>query len=187
MLEVTIPAMELYDSEKEEFFYPVKKPVTLRLEHSLVSLQKWESKWHKPFLGKEAKTREETLDYVRFMCITPNIDSEIYQYIPPEEMKRISDYIEDPMTATWFSESKKQGGPPPKKEVITAEIVYYWMITLGIPSEYRKWHLNQLLTLIRVINAKNAPKKKRSKKETLADYSRLNAMRRAKYNKSKGR
>lgn len=186
MIEITIPETEIYNSETAEFFYPVKKPITLRLEHSLVSLQKWESKWHKPFLGKEEKSKEETLDYVRFMCITPNVDPEVYQYIPAEEMKRIGDYIEDPMTATWFGDSKKSG-PPPKKEVITAEIVYYWMITLGIPSEYRKWHLNQLLTLIRVINAKNAPKKKRNRKETLADYARINAIRRAKYNKSKGR
>ena len=181
MIEITIPAIEIYDSENEEFLYPVKKPVTLRLEHSLVSLQKWESKWHKPFLGKEEKTMEETLDYVRFMCTTQNVDPEVYQYIPAGELKRIGEYIDDPMTATWFSESKNPPAPGVKKEVITAEIVYYWMIKLGIPSEYRKWHLNQLLTLIRVINAKDAPKKKKSKKETLADYARINAMRRAKF------
>lgn len=185
MLEITIPAIEYYDSEKDEFVSPVKKPVTLRLEHSLVSLQKWESKWHKPFLGDEEKTKEETLDYVRFMCTTPNIDPDIYEYIPMSEMKRISDYISDPMTATWFNESKSQGIRPGKKEVITAEIVYYWMVALGIPSEYRKWHLNQLLTLIRVINIKNTPPKKRSKKDTLAEYSRINAARRAKYGKPK--
>ena len=187
MIEITIPEVEVYDSEKEEFLYPIKKPITLRLEHSLVSLQKWESKWHKPFLRKEKKTQEETLDYIQFMCITPNIDPMVYKYIPPKELKRIGDYIDDPMTATWFSDTKKSDAQPTKKEVITAEIVYYWMIKLGIPSEYRKWHLNQLLTLIRVINAKDAPKKKRSKKETLADYSRLNAIRRAKYNNLKGK
>lgn len=186
MLEITIPAVELYDSKKEEFVYPIKKSITLRLEHSLVSLQKWESKWHKPFLGKEEKTMEETLDYVRFMCLTPNVDPNVFQYIPPDVMKQISDYIENPMTATWFGDSAHTSRPF-RNEVITAEIIYYWMVTFGIPSEYRKWHLNQLITLIRVLSIKNAPKKKRSRKETLADYSRLNAMRRAKYNKSRGR
>ena len=178
MIEITIPAVELYNAEKEEFLYPVKKPITLRLEHSLVSLQKWEAKWHKPFLGKEEKTQEETLDYIRFMCITPNVDPEVYQYIPPEEMNRIGAYIEDPMTATWFSDSSKTNAVP-KQKVITAEIIYYWMIKLGIPNEYGKWHLNQLITLILVINAKDAPKKKRSKKEILSDYARINAIRRA--------
>ena len=180
MIEITIPETEIYNSETSEFFYPVNKPITLRLEHSLVSLQKWEAKWHKPFLANGNKTREEILDYVQFMCITQNVNPEIYQYIPPKELKRIGDYIDNSMTATWFGDSKKNKTGSIKKEVITAEVIYYWMITLGIPSEYRKWHLNQLLTLIRVINAKNAPKK-RSKKETLSNYARLNAIRRAKH------
>lgn len=183
MIQITIPRIEFYDENKEEFVYPIEKPLTLQLEHSLISLQKWESKWHKPFLTDDKKTTEETLDYIRCMTLTPNVDPIVYRYIPESEMKRVSEYIDDPMTATWFGSNNQPGSSSPKKkEVITAEIIYYWMISFNIPNEYRKWHLNQLITLVRVLSAKNAPKKKRSPKDILAENKRLNAARRAKYN-----
>ena len=180
MITITVPRGEVYD-QQNNIFHTVEKETTLQLEHSLISLQKWESKWHKPFLGKGDITIEETIDYIRCMCLTPNVNADVFYCIPPREMSRISSYIDDPMTATWFSEDKKSGATQKKKsEVITAEIIYYWMISLNIPSEYKKWHLNQLLTLIRVINVKNTPKKKRSKKELLEEHARLNAARKAK-------
>lgn len=175
MIVVTVPKREVYDTKKE-IFYTVEKDTTLQLEHSLISLQKWESKWHKPFLGKNDKTTEEIMDYIRCMCLTPNVKEDVFYCIPSTEMARISKYIEDPMTATWFSEDKKANARGRKKEVITAEIIYYWMISLNIPSEYKKWHLNQLLTLIRVINVKNTPKKKRSTRDILEDHKRINEM-----------
>jgi hypothetical protein len=179
MLQVTIPAVDLFDEQKNEFI-TIKQRV-LQLEHSLVSLSKWESKWKKPFLGSEEKTSEETLDYIRCMTITQNVDPSVYDHIPGSIIEQISEYIDDSMTATWFHE--KDDKKPGKKETITAEIIYYWMIALNIPESYQKWHLNRLITLVRVCNIKNAPPKKKSnKRDILARNRALNAARRQSMN-----
>lgn len=177
MLQITIPAMELWDERKQEFI--LRKEQTLQLEHSLVSLSKWESKWCKPFLSKTAKTYEETIDYVKCMTITQNVSPETYNYLTNDNIVQINNYIEAPMTATTFSgEDKGKGG----RRVITAELIYYWMIALQIPSEYQKWHLNRLLTLIRVCNIESSPRKKKSKQSTASSYAQLNAARRQQLN-----
>lgn len=173
MLKITIPEMEGYDERTNEF-YSVKEQ-TLSLEHSLVSISKWESKWHKPFISKDAKTNEEILDYIRCMTLTQNVDPMLYNVIPLSAINAVNDYIDDPMTATWFSEDNKGRG---SREIITSEVIYYWMTALNIPFECQKWHLNRLLTLIRVCNAKNNPGKKMSKREILSRNKSLNAARR---------
>lgn len=173
MLEITIPAVEKWDQIKQEF---INTPAqTLRLEHSLVSLSKWESKWCKPFLTKDNKTIEETIDYVRCMTITQNVKPEVYFNLTPENIAQINAYIEAPMTATYFSQDKGK----PSREQITAELIYYWMIGFNIPFECQKWHLNRLLTLIRVCNIKSQPPKKMSKNEIMSRNAALNAQRRA--------
>lgn len=177
MLRITIPAIELWDEMKQEFVY--RKPQTLQLEHSLVSLSKWESKWQKPFLTKEEKTREESLDYIKCMTITQNVDPDTYQYLTNANLEEIYDYIAAPMTATVFSDNKPAKGG---REIVTSELIYYWMIALQIPYEYRKWHLNQLITLIRVCEIKNQPPKKKKQKETASYYAALNAARKKKHN-----
>lgn len=179
MLKVKIPEQEFFNEETQRFMYI--KGAELQLEHSLISLAKWESKWHVPFLGKSDKTEEELQDYIRCMTLNKNVDQEVYRYIPPSILKEIFDYIEDPMTATWFSTTDSQSGGVRKRETITAEIIYYWMVTLGIPVQFEKWHLNRLLTLIRVVNAKNTPSKKMSKKDIYANNHKLNMARRAKH------
>ena len=181
MLQIIIPlTKEGWDEVNEEFVEPIYK--TLCLEHSLVSLSKWESKWHKPFLSKAEKSHEEIIDYIKCMTVTKNVDPEVYNHITSENMKQIDEYIEDPMTATTFSDdvSDKRN-----REIITSEIIYYWMITLGIPFECRKWHLNRLLSLIRVCNINNSPKKKMSESSIMARNAELNAARRKALN-SKG-
>ena len=180
MLQITIPASEAWDSKKEEFIITEKEQV-LQLEHSLVSISKWESKWHKPFLGKEEKTAEETMDYIKCMTITQNVKPEVYNRLSSANIKTINDYITNSMTATVFY-NDNQGG---NRERVTSEVIYYWMISLNIPMECQKWHLNRLLTLIRVCSIKNAPPKKMSKKETASRYAALNAARRKQFN-SKG-
>ena len=180
MLRITIPATELWDESKEEFINI--KEQTLQLEHSLVSLSKWESKWCKPFLSKQEKTQEQIIDYVRCMTITQNVNPEIYKYLSRDNLKQINDYIDAPMTATWFSEDKNKKG---NNNQITSEIIYYWMITFNIPFECQKWHLNKLMTLIRVCDIKNQPPKKRSQKEIMSRNAALNAARRKRLN-SKG-
>ncbi len=177
MLQITIPAVELWDERKQEFV--TTKEQTLSLEHSLVSLSKWESKWCKPFLTKQEKTFEETLDYIKCMTITQNVDPEIYRYLTNENINEVNRYIEAPMTATYFSDEKNS---KTSREQVTAELIYYWMIALNIPFECQKWHLNRLLTLIKVCNIKNRPPKKRSKKEIMSRNAALNAARRKQLN-----
>lgn len=177
MLRITIPAVEQWDEVKQEFVQT--KEQTLQLEHSLVSLSKWESKWNKPFLSKEVKTNEETLDYIKCMTISQNVDPNVYNCLTSEHIAQINKYIEAPMTATTFTEDKNGKR---NREVITAELIYYWMIALTIPFECQKWHLNRLLTLIRVCNIKNAPPKKMGKKATASHYAQLNAARRQQMN-----
>lgn len=177
MLQITIPARELWDETKNEFIYT--KACTLQLEHSLISLSKWESKWCKAFYSKQEKSYEETIDYIKCMTLTPNVKDEVYLALTKENVKQITDYIEAPMTATYFSQDKTGGG---NREQITAELIYYWMIALTIPFECQKWHLNRLLTLIRVCNIKNQPPKKMSRREVMNRNSALNAARRKQMN-----
>lgn len=180
MLHITIPAIEQWDEINEQFINT--KEQKLSLEHSLVSLSKWESKWCKPFFSKQEKTQEQIIDYVRCMTITQNVDPEIYKYLSKDNLKQINDYIDAPMTATWFSEDKNKKG---NNKQITSEIIYYWMIAFNIPFECQKWHLNKLMTLIRVCDIKNQPPKKRSQKEIMSRNAALNAARRKRLN-SKG-
>ena len=180
MLRITVPAKELWDYTSSEFISV--KEQTLQLEHSLVSLSKWESKWHKPFYSKEDKTYEETLDYIKCMTITQNVKPVVYRCLTQHNIQQINEYIENPMTATTFSKQEKR---TINGEQITAELIYYWMIALQIPVEFQKWHLNRLITLIRVCNVKNQPPKKMGKQELASNYAKLNAARRQKYN-SKG-
>lgn len=180
MFKLVISGEEYWDDEKE-VFVPSLSPVTLVLEHSLISLSKWESKWHKPYLSTQL-TIDETIDYIRCMTIN-NVDDGVYSYITGQQLNEVVDYISNPMTATWFTDDKT--GMPHKQgrmrgEIITAEIVYYWMISANIPVEFEKWHLNRLLTLIRVVGEKNQPPKKMSKGDLARKYASLNAQRKAK-------
>lgn len=180
MLQITIPAQELFDERTNQFI--TVKEVNLTLEHSLVSLSKWESKWCKPFLGKEPKTTEETIDYIRCMTLTQNVDADVYNRLSNRNIEQINKYIEDPHSATVIHENQHA---PRSNEIITSELIYYWMIALNIPFECQKWHLNRLLTLIRVCNIKNAPPRKMSQNELLRRNAALNAARRQKMH-SKG-
>lgn len=172
MLLVTVPAGEMFNEETEEFV--IIPETKLRLEHSLVSLAKWESRWKKPYLSTE-KDRAMTIDYIRCMNLTQNVDPNVFTFISDENIKLINEYTDDPMTATWFNERSKSDDRP---EIITAEIIYYWMIALQIPMECQKWHLNRLLTLIRVCNIKNAPKEKMSQQDILRMHRAAHAARR---------
>jgi len=176
MLVLTIPGREIWDEANERFI--VTDTCTLQLEHSLVSLSKWESKWCKAFLSEFVeKTEEEALDYVRCMTIN-HVKPEVYHALTQKDIQKISDYINAPMTATTFSDQQKKG--PRNRDVITSELIYYWMVALQIPFECQKWHLNRLLTLIQVCNIKNQPPKKMKKADILSRNASLNAARRAK-------
>lgn len=177
MLELTIPARESFN-EETNCFEKLEKDAVLKLEHSLISISKWESKYKKSFLHSD-KNRDEVVDYVKFMTLnSKEVDEKVYERLTSENLDTIIKYIDDPMSATWFSDNNKPG-PPGKKEIITSEIIYYWMISMNIPVEFEKWHLNRLLTLIKVCSIKNAPDKKMSRKETMDRHKSLNAMRRA--------
>lgn len=177
MLHITIPATEQWDEARNEFICTNEQ--TLQLEHSLVSLSKWESKWCKPFLTKEAKTEEETRDYIRCMTINQDVDPNVYYNLTNANIAAINNYISAPMTATTFS--KEQGGKA-NREIVTSELIYYWMVALQIPPEYQYWHLNRLMTLIRVCEIKNAPPKKMGRRELMSRNAKINAARRQRLN-----
>lgn len=173
MLKITIPPREMFDERTNEFVST--KEYTLQLEHSLVSLSKWESKWNIPFFSKEAKTIEQTIDYIKCMTITQNIDDSVYDLLTQENINTINNYINAPMTATTF---KQRAANRMSSEIVTAELIYYWMIALQIPMECQRWHINRLLTLVRVCNIKNEPGKKMSRNEINSSNAALNAARR---------
>lgn len=174
MLQITIPAIEKYDPVNNLFY--TSKEYHLCLEHSLISISKWEAKWNKPFLKKDRKTHEESIDYIRCMTLTPNVDPEAYMGIDSAIFKKIEEYMDAPMTATTFTRNKNES---PSREVYTSEVLYYLMISYGIPFECQKWHINRLITLIKVCEIKNSPKKKMSASEIMAQNRELNAARRA--------
>ena len=176
MLTIFVPAKEVWDESREQFI--TTNACTLQLEHSLVSLSKWESKWCKAFLSEFVeKTDEEAIDYIRCMTIN-HVPSDVYYALSQDDIQKISDYINAPMTATTFSDQQKRG--PKNRDVVTSELIYYWMVALQIPFECQKWHLNRLLTLIQVCNIKNQPPKKMKKADILSRNASLNAARRAK-------
>jgi len=184
-LELEVDAHEGWNDKNNVFVHAPR--VTLRLEHSLVSLSKWESKHKKPYLKEnEPKTPEEILDYIKCMTVTQNVPDEVYALLTEQDMKKINDYIVDPMTATWFNENNANSGSGQKtyrkKEQITSELIYYWMISYRIPMQCEKWHLNRLLTLIRIFSIKdaeaNGKTNKMSKRDILSQNRALNAARR---------
>jgi hypothetical protein len=177
MLLLTVPATRVWDEAKEEFVQ--FQGESLLLEHSLVSLSKWEESTEKPFLVKEEHTIEETIEYIKFMTISPVNNPFVYELLTQEHFDQISAYIDKKMTATWFRETKQQR---PSTEAITAEILYYYMIALNIPMECQYWHLNKLLTLIKVTNLKNAPEEKKGRRTNIADRRAAAAAARARYN-----
>lgn len=177
MLSIRVPACEMWDERGEEFVN--FKGQTLQLEHSLVSLSKWEAKWCKPFLSGEKKSYQEILDYIRCMTLTQNADPKVYECLTDQNFSDIQRYIDAPMTATTFSPDPSENG---RNEIVTAEVVYYWMISFNIPFECQKWHLNRLLTLIKVCERKNRTPKKKSGRAIMSRNARINAMNRARFN-----
>lgn len=175
MLYLTFPGGEYWDEINEEFINV--KPRTLQLEHSLVSVSKWESKWCKAFLTKNAKSREETIDYIRCMTISQNVDPKLYLSVTNDIIRSVMSYIDLPMTATTINRQNQ----PASRRVITSEIIYSWMIALHIPVECQKWHLNRLITLIEVCDIENSPPKKLSKNELAKRNRDLNEARLKKY------
>jgi hypothetical protein len=187
MFEITIPGEELWDA---------RRAVTLRLEYSLVSLSKWESKWHIPFFDDSMeKTPEQMQDFVRCMTVTQGVDPTVYARLTVENLNAIYRYMEDPMTATWFAGEgrpgeKNQNGtakrrarrrPPSTGKVLTSEVLYSRMFQAGVPIECERWHLNRLMTLIRVCQEEQAPPRKMSRKDALRQRRELNAARMKKY------
>lgn len=176
MLQITIPAMNDLWDERNQQFLSIKE-TTIQLEHSLLSISKWESKWNKSFINTKDKTEDELIDYIKCMTITKNVDPNIYVCLTAENIQEIVNYINAPMTATTIRDTGKSN-----HEIVTSELIYYWMISLNIPVKFEKWHLNRLITLIRVCSIKNQPAKKMSRGEIMQRNAALNADRKKRWN-----
>lgn len=174
MLIIIVPGIEMFNEETQEF--TTQGDFVLELEHSLISLSKWEGIYEKPFLGESSKTPDELVGYIKAMTLTPNVPEDVYLKMSPENVEAINTYIEAKMTATWFSETP---GAPKSRDVITAELIYYWMTVFTIPFTCETWHLNRLFTLIRICNIKQAKPKKMGRAEAAARNRELNARRKA--------
>jgi len=177
MLTIVVPGVEMFDEGSQEFVSV--DDVTLELEHSLISLSKWESKHEKPFLSTIDKTLEEIMDYIEAMILNPIYPENIVRVLSSDNLQAINDYIESKQSATTFGSIPERRG---SGETITSELIYYWMVAFQIPFECERWHLNRLFALVRVCNVKNAPAKKMSSSEIAARNRELNAQRRAKLN-----
>jgi hypothetical protein len=177
MLTINVGETQMFDEGKQEF--TVSGGVPLRLEHSLSSLSKWEEKFEKPFLGKDPKSEEEVLFYIRCMCIDPDHAPEALHHLSQSNVDEINAYVDSKRTATWFTDDP---GAPKTSETITSELIYYWMTVFNIPFECDKWNLNRLFTLIRICNIKQQPPKKMSRAEIAARNRELNAKRKERFN-----
>lgn len=176
MLQITIPAMNDLWDERNQQFLSIKE-TTIQLEHSLLSISIWESKWNKSFINTKDKTEEELIDYIKCMTITKNVDPNVYVCLTAENIQEIVNYINAPMTATTIRDAGKSS-----REIVTSELIYYWMISLNIPVKFEKWHLNRLITLIKVCSIKNQPPKKMSRGEIMQRNAALNAARKKRLN-----
>lgn len=177
-LAISINPNDLWDETKGEFI--TVDGCELLLEHSLLSISKWESKWHKAFLGKQPRTTEETIDYIKCMTLNKNVDDSIYYALSRDNMKKIQEYIDNPMSATVINKPQNNGGS--NGDTLTSELIYYYMFTAQIPIECERWHLNRLIKLIEIFGIKNNPPKKMSRGEIISRNRALNAQRKAKYN-----
>lgn len=178
MLTLEVPIIELYDDKNSSF---INIPAhTLKLEHSLVSISKWEAKFHKPFLSNKELSGDLLIEYIRFMTITQNVRDDLFENLPQDLVNKVIDYIQDPMTATTFSDRTNK----PSREIITSEIIYFWMVNFNIPIECQKWHLNRLLALIKVCIIKTSKQPRMSRKDILSRNAALNAERKARLNTS---
>lgn len=182
MYTLTIPDYnDLWDEGKEEFVS--RKGARIKIEHSLVSLAKWEQHYHKPFLVQSGKTFEESVYYIKCMTLTQNVPDSVYLNIGSKEIEEVDAYINDPMTATQFTKTEEKEGASPHHEIMTNELIYYYMIALQIPVEFQKWHLNRLITLIEVCKRKNTPAKKMTAQQLAQHHQSVNARYRAKHRK----
>jgi len=177
MLVIEIPKQEVFLDEKQEFSHV--GPFKIQLEHSLLSISKWESEWCKPFLTADKKTEKENLDYIRCMGVSQHIDDNVLSLLTEKDVMTIAEYMQSKKSATTFTMSGSSN-----REVVTSELIYYWMTMFNIPFECQKWHIDRLLTLIRICNVKSAPGKKMSKAEILQRNKTINAQRKKMYNTS---
>lgn len=171
MLEIELEELEAWDDKKQEFV--VLKNEVVCLEHSLKSISEWEAKWKVPFLDTTPRTKQMILDYVSCMVVS-EVPKGFLERLKTRDFSRIQEYIDDSRTASWISsEDNTNDGSK-----VTSELIYYWMVTAGIPFSAEEWHLNRLMMLIKIYGEKNKPEKKRSREDILERNRELNEKRR---------
>lgn len=179
MLTICLEEGEFYDEAIEEFV--IRYACTFNVEHSLISISKWETLHKKPFFSTVEKTDEETISYIKCMTINKNVPDFTYETLPRHVKQQLAEYIQDPATATTFAEGNQLQSARRNREVVTSELIYYWMVVSGIPIECQTWHINRLLALIRIFSIKNSKQKKRPLREIMAENRALNEARKAEF------
>ena len=174
VLDLYIPGKEFWNSELQEFIYT--KDITLHLKHSLVSLTRWEQHYKRRFLDNGPKNEEEYRFYIQCMTLNKDVDPLVYTVLQEDDIKKVTDYLHDSMTATTLP---KQNNNRSNSEKLSSELIYYYMTALNIPFECEKWFLNNLIILISIASIKNNPQEKKSK-PSWSSIRALNAERNAK-------
>ena len=174
VLDLYVPGKEFWNSELQEFIYT--KDITLHLKHSLVSLTRWEQHYKRRFLDDGPKNEEEYRFYIQCMTLNKDVDPLVYTVLQEDDIKKVTDYLHDSMTATTLP---KQNNNRSNSEKLSSELIYYYMSALNIPFECEKWFLNNLIILISIASIKNNPQQKKSK-PSWSSIRALNAARNAK-------
>lgn len=183
MLKIVVPSATLFDERTEELIEIGQ--CELQLEHSLVSISKWEAKFHKTFLKQfNDKTQDELVYYIKCMTLNKNVDPNVYSCLTYDNYVAIRDYMENPMSATVVPKNEKASGKS-VSEPLTSELIYYYMIKLQIPVEFQKWHINRLLKLIDLCGYKDEKPNKMSQKDLYKRNSDINKLNKAKFDAMK--
>lgn len=175
---------ELFDEETNTFLHPVGKK--LHLEHSLLSISKWEAEWEIPFLNTD-KTSEQSLSYIKCCVLDDDFDELLLNTLSDKNILDFNAYLSKGMTAKKIIDlrsslsQKRKSRRPASQKALTSEDIYYSMIQFHVWKECEEWPLQRLLSLLQLCSLKSNSTGEMSKSDQAKFYREENARRKAKY------